>query len=309
MSSEPRFKPPLFVHSSIDDAALSPGAFRVLGHLARRAGNKGLAFPSIRAIAKTCRMNCGTVIKAIRELEQFRFIVADRKPGRPAVYYLFPELRAGSEVLSKSPSVQLAGVPYLGNSEETEGVTHLGNGVLPTQVTGCYLTNRADQVLEPQELPEGTPIRYSNKVLHRSADALTHALSYEREEEVTEKEDPSIRSKSSAELPENSCSVTKSKIKDGPPHDRARRRRRPCSLEQRPESEAEVIAYILTLGHQEEDGKYMWAHWKSNDFTNAGRPICDWKAAIKSWACQGFLPSQKKLAERAANKLPVRNLI
>ena len=43
------------------------------------------------------------------------------------------------------------------HSGETQGVTHLGNGVLPTQVTECYLTNRADQVPEPLELPEGTP--------------------------------------------------------------------------------------------------------------------------------------------------------
>jgi hypothetical protein len=53
----------------------------------------------------------------------------------------------------------------------------------------------------------------------------------------------------------------------------------------------------------------MWANWKSNGFTKGGRPICDWKAVIDSWVCQGFLPSQKKLAERAANKLPVRHLI
>jgi hypothetical protein len=309
MTGEPGFRLPLFVRSSIDDAGLSPGAFRVLGHLARRAGNKRVAFPGIRDIAKTCRMNRGTVIKAIRELVQFRLVVANRKPGRRTAYYLFPELKAGPEVLSKTLPVQVAGVPYLGNSEETEGVTHLGNGVLPTQVTECYLTNRADQVPEPLELPEGTPIRYSNKVLHRSADALTHSLPYEKEEEVTEKEDPSIRSKRSAEPAENSCSVTKSETKDGPQHDRARRRRHPCTPEQRPESEAEVIAYVRSLGYQEEDGKYMWANWKGNGFTNAGRPIRNWKATIDSRVYQGFLPSQKKLAERAANKLPVRNLI
>jgi Helix-turn-helix domain len=97
MSGESGFKLPLFVHSSIDDAGLSPGAFRVLGHLVRRAGNKREAFPSIRAIAKTCHMNWGTVIDAIRELEQFRFVVANRKPGRPTVYCLFPKVKPRSE--------------------------------------------------------------------------------------------------------------------------------------------------------------------------------------------------------------------
>jgi hypothetical protein len=256
-------------------------------------------------------MNRGTVIKAIRELEQSRLVAVDRKPGRPTVYYLFPELKAGSEVPSKTTPVQVAGVPYLGNGGETDGVTHLGNGVLPTQVTGCYLTNREDQVPEPLEQPEGTPIRYSNKVLPRSADALTHPLSYEKGEEVTEKEgDFSVRSISNSEPPKNSpCSVTKSEAKNGPPHDRTRPRRHPCTSGQRPESEAEVIAYVLSIGFAEEDGNLIWARWKGNGFTNSGQPICDWKAVIDSWARQGFLLSQKKLAERAANKLPTRNLI
>jgi DNA-binding transcriptional MocR family regulator len=119
MSRQSDYKAPLFVHSLIDDADLSPGAFRVLGHLARRAGNKGAAFPGIRDIAKTCRMNRGTVIKAIRELDQSRLVVVDRKPGRPTAYYLFPELKAGSEMLSKTTPLQVVGVPYLGNSGET----------------------------------------------------------------------------------------------------------------------------------------------------------------------------------------------
>jgi hypothetical protein len=302
MSSEPKFKPPLFIHSSIDDAGLSPGAFRVLGHLARRAGNKGAAFPSIRNIAKTCRMNCGTVIKAIRELEQSRFVVIDRRRGEVTIYRLFPALKPGSEVVPKTTPAETACVPYLGNSGETQGVTHLGNGVLPTQVTGCYLTNRADQVPEPLELPEGTPIRYSNKVLPRSDDALTHPLSSEKEE------DPSVRSISNSEPPKNSpYSVTKSET-EGPPHDR-RLRRHPCTSGQRPESEAEVIAYVLSIGFTEEDAKLIWARWKGNGFKISGQPICDWKAVIDSWARQGFLLSQKKQAERAANKLPVRSLI
>ena len=311
MSGEPGCKLLLFVHSSIDDAGLSPGAFRVLCHLARRAGKKRLAFPGIRDIAKTCRMNCGTVIDAIKELEQFRFVVANRRPGRPTVYGLFPESKAGSEVPSKTTPVQVAGVPYLGNSDQSQGVTHLGNGVLPAQVTECYLTNRADQVPEPMELPEGTPLRYSNKVLHSSADALTHSLSYEKEEEVTKKEeDPRHQLLIKPEPPENSSfSVTTLATKQEPLRAHTKLRRNPSTSGQRPESEAEVIAYVRSIGYAEEDGKYMWAHWRSNGFTNAGRVIDDWKAAIDSWACQGFLPSQKKLLERTAKNHARRNLI
>jgi hypothetical protein len=234
----------------------------------------------------------------------------DKTQGRHNVYRLFPELKAGAEMVSKTTSVQAASVAYLGNGDQNRSVAHLGNGVLPTQATGCCLTNRADQIPEPLELPEGTPIRYSNKVLRRSADALTHSPSYEKEEEVTEKEgDSSARSIRNAEPPKNSYSVTKSETQNGPPHDRTGLRRPPCTSAQRPESEAEVIAYVRSLGYEEEDGKYMWAHWKSNGFTNAGRPICDWKAVIDSWACQRFLPSQKDLVERTAKNGSRRNLI
>src|SRR5258708_7163062 len=304
MSGESGFKSPLFVHKSIDDAGLSPRAFRVLGHLARRAGNKRVAFPGIRKIAKTCHMNCGTVIDAIQELEQPRFVVADRKPGRPTVYRLFLELKVESEVVSKPTPVETVSVTYLGNSNETQGVTHLGNTPLPTQVTECYLTNRADQVPEPLEVPEGTPIRYSNKVLRSSADALTHPLSYEKEEDLR------YQLLSKPEPPENSSfSTTKSETKHKPLRERAKLRRDPCTSGRRPESEAEVIAYVRSIGCEEEDGTYMWAHWKSNGFKNAGRRIYDWKAAIDSWACQGFLPSQKKLVERMAKNGVRRNLI
>ncbi len=311
MSGQPGQKNLLFVHSSVDDAGLSPGAFRVLCHLARRAGNKREAFPSVRAIAKTCHMNWGTVIDAIRELEQFSLVVANRKPGRPTVYCLFPEVKPGSEIVPKTTPAEAAGVTYLGNSDQSEGVAHLGNGVLPTQVTECYLTNRSNQVPEPLEPPEGTPIRYSNKVLRSSADALTHSLSYENEEEVTEKEeDLRYQLLSKVEPAENSSfPVTKSETKHGPLRERAKLRRDPCTSGQRPESEAEVIAYVRSIGCEEEDGTYMWAHWKSNGFTNGGRRIRDWKAAIDSWALQEFLPSQKKLTERTAQNGIRRNLI
>lgn len=46
---------PLFVHSSIDDSTdLTPNAMRVLMHLARRADNDGVAWPSYQAIGDHC---------------------------------------------------------------------------------------------------------------------------------------------------------------------------------------------------------------------------------------------------------------
>jgi hypothetical protein len=256
-------------------------------------------------------MNCHTVIAAIRELEQFGFVVADRRQGRPTVYHLFPHLKAGTEVVPKATPRATESVAYLGNSEKTRGVAHLGNGVLPTQATGCCLTKSAEPVPEPLEVPEGTPLRCSNKVLHNGVGALTHSLSYKKEEEVTETEvNRRLLSGMNAEPEENpSQSVTKSETRDQPPQKHPALRNRLRTSGERPESESEVIAYVLSRGYREEDGKYMWANWKSNGFTNAGRPIQDWKAVIDSRACQGFLPSQKKLAKQAANNRPLPNLI
>jgi DNA-binding transcriptional regulator YhcF (GntR family) len=96
----------------------------VLCHLARRADNKRVAFPGIRAIPKTCRVNCATVIHAIGELKQAGFIITQKMPGRPTTYHLFPEPQAGSEVVSKTTQAEAESVTCLGNSYETK--------VLPT---------------------------------------------------------------------------------------------------------------------------------------------------------------------------------
>jgi len=45
---------PIFVRSEVDDLGLSVEAFRVYGHLARRAGNNNDAWPSYQSIGDTC---------------------------------------------------------------------------------------------------------------------------------------------------------------------------------------------------------------------------------------------------------------
>ena len=48
-------RPPIFVRSDLDDSALSPNAFRVLGHLARRTNDDyGYAWPSYQTIGDHC---------------------------------------------------------------------------------------------------------------------------------------------------------------------------------------------------------------------------------------------------------------
>jgi hypothetical protein len=112
-------------------------------------------------------MNCHTVLAAIQELEKRGYVVVDKTQGRHNIYRLFLKLKAGADMVSKTTSAQAASVAYLSNSDQNRGVAHLGNGALPTQATGCCLTNCADQVPEPLELAEGTPIRYSPGALTR----------------------------------------------------------------------------------------------------------------------------------------------
>lgn len=49
-----RERMPIFVHSEVDDLGLSVNAFRVYGHLARRAGGANYAWPSYASIGKHC---------------------------------------------------------------------------------------------------------------------------------------------------------------------------------------------------------------------------------------------------------------
>jgi hypothetical protein len=45
---------PIFVHSEVDELGLTVNAFRVYGHLARRAGSSNYAWPSYASIGRYC---------------------------------------------------------------------------------------------------------------------------------------------------------------------------------------------------------------------------------------------------------------
>jgi hypothetical protein len=61
----------------------------------------------------------------------------------------------------------------------------------------------------------------------------------------------------------------------------------------RPANEQEVIDFCTSLGLPASDGVYMWANWQANGFMRGKTPIKDWKAAIRTWQLQNYLPSQK----------------
>lgn len=61
--------PQLTVPGWLDDLGLPANEFRILCHLARRAGPKGFCHPSVRTIAAKCRLHKDTVARGIKALE------------------------------------------------------------------------------------------------------------------------------------------------------------------------------------------------------------------------------------------------
>jgi len=79
----------IWVHYLLDDLGLDSQAFRVFAHLSRRAG-RGLAWPSIESITKTCQLSRNTVAAAILELEERGLIQVERRRGVSNRYRIAP---------------------------------------------------------------------------------------------------------------------------------------------------------------------------------------------------------------------------
>ena len=69
--------------------------------------------------------------------------------------------------------------------------------------------------------------------------------------------------------------------------------------EQRPDTDNDIDCqriieeFCTSLGLPSTDGTAVFNKWQGNGWTNRDVPIRDWKATIRSWKAQGFLPSQK----------------
>lgn len=75
-----------FVGSGVDDSGLNVYQFRILGHLHRRAGKNGRAFPSVASMAATCQIGERVVRRTLQELLDQSLITATKRPGRSTVY-------------------------------------------------------------------------------------------------------------------------------------------------------------------------------------------------------------------------------
>lgn len=55
----------------------------------------------------------------------------------------------------------------------------------------------------------------------------------------------------------------------------------------------EIQEYCASIGLPESDGEATWDKWEGNGHKNAGKAMKCWKATIRSWKANGYMPSQK----------------
>ena len=111
-------KPLIFLHSTLDDAALSPNEFRVLAHLTRRAGSNGICKPGIRSIAKNCRIGKDTAQSVIEVLKEKCFIAVSKPDKSRSVhsYTLTIEEGIAASVPIQGTDIKVS-VPIQGTDE------------------------------------------------------------------------------------------------------------------------------------------------------------------------------------------------
>ena len=56
---------------------------------------------------------------------------------------------------------------------------------------------------------------------------------------------------------------------------------------------SELREFAQSIGLSPDDGEFMFHKWEENGWKNSGNPVKDWKAGIRKWQSQGWLPSQK----------------
>ena len=70
------------------------------------------------------------------------------------------------------------------------------------------------------------------------------------------------------------------------------------SKTRQPSSVEEVINYALGLGIPKNDAEYFFDSQESGGWTRAGKPMRDWRAALRAWHRAGHLPSSKNVTQR-----------
>jgi hypothetical protein len=81
--------------------------------------------------------------------------------------------------------------------------------------------------------------------------------------------------------------------------DRKKKRRARGNLE-------EVSELCKEIGLFPRDVEYLWNKWEGNGWQNAGKAMKDWRATVRAWKAQGYLPSQKTPSANDSWPVPPR---
>jgi len=150
----------IFVHSSLDDAGLSPAEFRIFCHLSRRAG-MGSAYPAVETIAKVCRMNTKTVRRSLKRLVDMRMIIRRYRPSQTALYTLtkpswwLPANLQPELALAADPSQNEPGLP----SQNEPGLPSQNEPGLPSQNEPGLPSQNEPGLPSQNEPGEGNPLK------------------------------------------------------------------------------------------------------------------------------------------------------
>ena len=66
-------------------------------------------------------------------------------------------------------------------------------------------------------------------------------------------------------------------------------------------TQAELEAYAVEIGLPASDGAAMFDHWTANGWRNGSTPSKCWKAGMRKWKGQNWMPSQKFLRPNSFN--------
>jgi Helix-turn-helix domain len=344
MSEGPNTQFDLFVGSQWRNCGLDPYEFTIFCNLTSHANpHSKLCCPSIRTISRETGISRRKVIYALKTLETKGFMThveqARADGGQAAHRYVdlaHPKrLKSEIPVPEKNPSPGACDAPtpmhmvHLPHACDARAPVHeVVHKVF--NLKGIQFKGKSGADAHTHPLSEA---KEEEEEVTKKGGGLLSGTDVEppddgkEEEEVTPegKEGTSLRSEGNREEAETSlrsgslknpktCSVTspsppESETVLAPAPQRCARRDRPRAEVPLPGSEAEVIAYVVSRGFPEADGKHIWKRWQGNGFKNLGQPIHDWQATIGSWADAGFLLSQKKQAEKTSKNGVRRNII
>ena len=118
-----------FIHSSLDDAELTPDEFRVYCHMLRRAGADGQAWPSYQSIGNycfgslnledcTCRRKATLAVKSLCEKNM---LVKEKRAGRKSNVYIISPPSHWCAPHTSVPDTPMTSVPDTPKGTPIEG--------------------------------------------------------------------------------------------------------------------------------------------------------------------------------------------